>query len=125
MKYAAPGWLPSGHLMTIYASVARLPVRLPTVRERWELPDGDFVDVDRRSAPGPDDPVVVVCHGLEGSSRAGYVRGLLAQLRARGMGGVALNFRGCSGELNRLARFYHLGDTGDLRQVIDRLRAER
>jgi predicted alpha/beta-fold hydrolase len=124
MSYEAPRWLRNRHLMTILASVVRLPVRLPTRRERWELPDGDFVDVDRLEAHA-DAPMVVVCHGLEGSSRSGYVRGVMREAQAHGFAAVALNFRGCSGELNRLARFYHSGETGDLAHVIDRLRAER
>jgi len=69
--------------------------------------------------------VAVVCHGLEGSSRAPYVRGLAAALSARGVGVAALNFRGCSGTPNRLARFYHSGETGDLDHAVRRLAAER
>jgi predicted alpha/beta-fold hydrolase len=122
--YRAPRWLTNRHLMTVWASLVRLPRWLPVERQRWELPDGDFLDVDRLRAPD-DAPVVIVCHGLEGSSRAGYVRGLLAEAHARGLGGVAINFRGCSGELNRLARFYHSGDTGDLANVVERLVRER
>src|SRR5262245_26380221 len=99
--------------MTIWGSMVRLPQRMETRTERWELPDGDFVDVER--LPGPEgSPLVVVCHGLEGSSRAGYVRGLMAELRARDVEVMALNFRGCSGPLNRQGRLYHSGDTGDL-----------
>jgi predicted alpha/beta-fold hydrolase len=124
MSYVAARWLPNPHLMTIYASLARLPRRLPTRRERWELADGDFLDVDRLDGPAGA-PLVIVCHGLEGSSRAGYVRGVLAQLRARGLAALAMNFRSCSGEPNRLLRSYHSGETGDLEHVIDRLRAER
>jgi hypothetical protein len=124
-SYVAPGWLPNRHLMTIYASVARLPERLPIARERWELPDGDFLDVDRLAGPRPDAPLLLVLHGLEGSSRSGYVRGLLARARARGLAGLALNFRGCSGEPNRLARFYHSGDTGDLAHALERLTSEQ
>jgi predicted alpha/beta-fold hydrolase len=109
--------------MTVYGSVARLPRRIGFRRERWELPDGDFLDVDRLSSP-PSAPLVVICHGLEGSSRSGYVLGLAADLSSRGLGVVAMNFRGCSGELNRLPRFYHSGETGDLRYVLSRLAAE-
>jgi predicted alpha/beta-fold hydrolase len=99
-------------------------------RERWELPDGDFLDVDRylpepAGADPGDAPVVLVCHGLEGSSRASYVRGLVALALSRGLAALALNFRGCSGEPNRLPRFYHSGETGDLSLVVDRLAAER
>ncbi len=131
MTYAPARWLPSAHAMTVFASVARVFPRPGGRRERWELPDGDFLDVDRY-APDPsgggdprDAPVVTVCHGLEGSSRAPYVRGLVALALSRGMAALALNFRGCSGEPNRLPRFYHSGDTGDLAHVVERLAAER
>jgi len=123
--YAPARWLPGAHAMTVYASVAPVRPRPPQARERWELPDGDFLDVDRTAGDGPDAPVLVVLHGLEGSSRAPYVRGLVAAARARGLASVAVNFRGCSGEENRLARFYHSGETGDVGLVLDRLAAER
>lgn len=110
--------------MTIGGALWRLPVSLPVRRERWELPDGDFLDIDRLEGPVPHAPLGIVLHGLEGSSRAGYVRGTLAQLRARGLAGLALNFRGCSGEPNRLARSYHSGETSDLQRVVDRLIGE-
>jgi predicted alpha/beta-fold hydrolase len=122
MDYVAPRWLKNRHLMTVFGHVARWPRRLPVVRQRWELSDGDFLDVDRLEA-APGAPLVVVCHGLEASSRANYVRGLLAELRARGLSALALNFRGCSEE-NRLLRFYHSGETGDLDLVVERLRQE-
>jgi predicted alpha/beta-fold hydrolase len=67
---------------------------------------------------------LVVLHGLEGSSSSHYVLGLLAQAQARGWSGLALNFRGCSGELNRLLRSYHSGETGDLRELVRRVRSE-
>jgi predicted alpha/beta-fold hydrolase len=112
--------------MTVFASVARPFPRPRGRRERWELPDGDFVDVDRYapSPAAPGAPLLVVLHGLEGSSRAPYVRGLVALALARGVGAAALNFRGCSGEPNRLARSYHSGETADLAAAIDRLAAE-
>jgi hypothetical protein len=110
--------------MTVFASVARVFPRPRARRERWELPDGDFLDVDRYSA-GENAPVLVVCHGLEGSSRAPYVRGLVAVGLARGLAALAMNFRSCSGEPNRLPRFYHSGETGDLAHVVERLADER
>jgi predicted alpha/beta-fold hydrolase len=116
--------------MTVFASAARVFPRPRGRRERWELPDGDFLDVDRHE-PEPraraQDPAgtIVVCHGLEGSSRTGYVRGLVALALSRGLAALAMNFRGCSGEPNRLARFYHSGETGDLARVVERLAAER
>jgi predicted alpha/beta-fold hydrolase len=125
MSYATPRWLRGRHLQTVYASTVRLPIALPIVRQRWELPDGDFVDVDRLDADRADAPLVVVCHGLEGSSRAGYVRGLMRDLHRVGVASLALNFRSCSGEPNRLPRFYHSGETEDLGHVVDRLLGER
>ncbi|MHB8420747.1 MAG: YheT family hydrolase [Myxococcales bacterium] len=124
MSYEPARWLASPHLMTIYGRLARLPPRLPFRRERWELPDGDFLDVDRLER-SPAAPLLVVLHGLEGSSSASYVRGLAAEAFAQGLSSLAVSFRGCSGQLNRLARFYHSGDTGDLAQVLSRLVAER
>jgi uncharacterized protein len=97
--------------------------RLPLRRERLVTRDGDFVDLDWLDGP-PASPLALVLHGLEGSSRSHYVAGLLQLAHARGWRAVAVNFRSCSGELNRLPRFYHAGDTGDVDHVVRAL-AER
>lgn len=127
--YTPASWLPGANAMTVFASVARPLPRPVARRERWELPDGDFLDLDRSTPPGRDArdgvPLLVVCHGLEGSSRAPYVRGIVAEALSRGLGAVAINFRGCSGEPNRLARNYHSGETGDLAHVVERLVRDR
>ena len=124
MLFAPSPWLRGPHLMTVGGRLAPAPWDLPVRRERWELPDGDFLDVDRLEAPEAAAGIVVL-HGLEGSSRAGYVRLALAAAHACGLAAWALNFRGCSGEPNRLPRLYHSGETGDLAHAIDRLVAER
>jgi len=111
--------------MTVYASLVRLPPRTSVRRVRWELPDGDFLDVDRLEGAERDSPMLVILHGLEGSSRVGYVRGLLAYAKQRGLAALALNFRGCSGEPNRLLPSYHSGDTRDLATVVERLVTEQ
>lgn len=92
------------------------------VRERISTPDGDFVDLDLMPDPAPRAPVVLVLHGLEGSSERGYMRLALDHLFRRGLRGVALNFRSCSGEPNRTARFYHSGDTEDVGLALAHLR---
>jgi predicted alpha/beta-fold hydrolase len=115
--------LASPHLQSIYASLLRPTRTPPLVRQRLETPDGDFLDLDRLMAD-PRAPHLLVLHGLEGSSRAGYVAATVRAAAARGWGAVALNFRSCSGELNRQPRFYHSGETGDASFVLDRLRAE-
>jgi uncharacterized protein len=86
-------------------------------RERFDTPDGDFVDVDWR-AGGADAPLLLVLHGLEGTARSHYIGGLFDLAAARGWRAGVLYFRSCSGELNRLPRFYHSGDTGDLDHVL-------
>jgi hypothetical protein len=112
-------WCRNAHLQTIWGPLFRRG-RLPLRRERLETPDGDFVDLDWSDDDGlpARAPRLLVLHGLEGSSRSHYVVGLLQRGRAAGWRGVALNFRSCSGELNRLPRFYHSGETGDLAHVV-------
>ncbi len=110
---------------TIFANLWRPRPGPPVVRERWELPDGDFLDLDRATGLPPGAPAAVICHGLEGSSSAPYVRGLARALHARGVAATCLNFRTCGRELNRLPRTYHSGETGDLALVVERLAAER
>ena len=122
-SYAAPVWLPGGNLQTIYAArVARSNVAYR--RERWDTPDGDFVDVDWVDGP-PGAPLVVLFHGLEGSSHSHYALALMAEVRALGWSGAVYHFRGCSGENNRLARVYHSGDSAEIDWALRRLRAER
>jgi len=129
--YAAPAWLPGGHLQTIWP--ARL-VPLPRVayrRERWPTPDGDFIDVDF-AAPEPADPaapVLALFHGLEGNSGSHYARATMRHFADRGWRALVVHFRGCSGEPNLLLRAYHSGDSeeGDwvLRALHDRWPAAR
>lgn len=112
-------WCRNGHLQTIWGPLFR-GGRLLFRRERLSTPDGDFVDLDWLDGDGiaPGAARLLVLHGLEGSSQSPYVTGLLRTGRAAGWRGVALNFRSCSGELNRLPRFYHSGETGDLAWVV-------
>jgi predicted alpha/beta-fold hydrolase len=117
-------WLPGPHLQTVGARLLRSRLRVPLRRERVELSDGDFLDLDFAYEPlGKDDrrPVVLLLHGLEGSARSGYAMELYRVLRQRGAAAVGLNFRSCSGEPNRLPRMYHSGDTGDLHEVLSLL----
>jgi predicted alpha/beta-fold hydrolase len=93
---------------------------LPVSRERWDTPDGDFLDVDL--LPDTGGPVVLILHGLEGHTRRPYVRNCFHALREAGLVPVGLNFRACSGEPNRRIRTYHSGETGDLGFVLGRLR---
>lgn len=93
-------------------------------RQRVELPDGDFLDLDWLG-PTTSDHLVVILHGLEGSSSSHYVRALAHNLAAGGTPCVVMHQRGCGGEPNRLPRFYHGGETGDLRFVLEHCRRQR
>jgi predicted alpha/beta-fold hydrolase len=122
MNYRAPAWLPSGHLQTIYPAICVPKPAVAYRRERWSAADGDFVDVDFvDGAPGA--PLVVLFHGLEGSSDSHYARALMAALAARGWSGAVPHFRGCSGEPNLAPRFYHSGDAHEIDWIVRRLRA--
>ncbi|SFM34879.1 hypothetical protein SAMN05421721_103135 [Ectothiorhodospira mobilis] len=113
-------WLPGAHLQTVVPALLRPRVQLPLRRERLELPDGDFLDLDW--APAAAGPVILLLHGLEGSSRSPYAAGLMRCLHAAGFQALTMHFRGCSGEPNRLPRSYFAGDTGDLEHVVGVLR---
>jgi len=117
--YQAPWWLPGGHLQTIYAALAPAP-RIDWRRERWDTPDGDFIDLDWA---GTDGPLLAIFHGLEGSSNSPYARAITARARAQGWRCVVPHFRGCSGELNRLPRAYHSGDSAEIDWILSRLGA--
>lgn len=126
--YRPAMWLPGPHAQTIAGRLLRR-ARLPAFRrERIELPDGDFVDLDHPAggpAEGPpDQPVVLLMHGLEGSARRGYAVNVYRELARHGVRAIGLNFRSCSGEPNRAPRLYHSGDTADIEFVL-RLLADR
>ena len=122
MNYKAPFWLPSGHLQTIYPALCIAKPDVTFRRERWNAPDGDFIDVDFVDGK-PGQPFVVLFHGLEGSSNSHYARSLMADVAARGWSGAVPHFRGCSGEQNRAPRFYHSGDAAEIDWVVRRLQS--
>ncbi|MDX1606250.1 MAG: alpha/beta fold hydrolase, partial [Candidatus Competibacterales bacterium] len=119
-EFRPPWWLRGAHAQTLWPALLRPRPPLVLRRERLELADGDFLDLDW--CGGDTGPLVMVLHGLEGSSDSGYARGLLAAATRRGWRGVVLQSRGCSGTPNRLAKSYCAGDTGDLEHVVGLLR---
>ena len=140
MNDVAPWWLPGGHLQTIWPALfaRRGGVAPPQYRrERWDTPDGDFVDVDFLVHTGHGDvageatpktgtvgrPLLVLFHGLEGSSRSHYAEAFADWCAACGIAYAVPHFRGCSGELNRGPRAYHSGDFEEIDWILRRLRA--
>ena len=119
-----PAWWARGpHAQTLWGKLFRRRPPAGTRRERWDTPDGDFLDLERIDAP-LGAPRVVLLHGLEGSRRSHYVGGLFAAARARGWAVDLLLFRSCGDEPNRARRLYHSGETGDLDLVVRRVVAE-
>jgi uncharacterized protein len=117
--FRAARWLPGAHAQTLAGRLLRRPRPPAFTRERIELPDGDFIDLDHPAGPaGPETPLVLLLHGLEGSARRGYAINVYRELAARGVRAVGLNFRSCSGEPNRTHRAYHSGETGDMAFVL-------
>ena len=127
MKYEAPWWLPGGNLQTIWAALRaeRYVGGAPTFRrERWVTPDNDFVDVDFAEHPSqPDAPLLVIFHGLEGSSGSHYAEALTDAAKNRGWACSVPHFRGCSGELNHGPRAYHSGDFEEIDWILRRFKA--
>ena len=132
-NYTAPWWLPGGHAQTIWASLFsragpqndQAPIRYR--RTRWDTPDGDFIDLDwltdtKAPTAGPDRPLLVLFHGLEGNSEGHYAQAFARTAQAMGMDFVVPHFRGCSGEINRAPRAYHSGDYVEIAWVLERLR---
>ncbi len=105
------------HIQTVCGALWPVfPGGAPFRRERMELADGDFLDLDWLDTGSAD--TAVLCHGLEGSSRNRYVRRMAYCLAADGWNILAWNYRGCGGTPNRLLRAYHSGDSGDLHALL-------
>ncbi len=125
IDYRSPWWIPGGHAQTIIT--ARL-TRKPKVhyhRVRWDTPDGDFIDIDWTPQPARHDaPLLVMFHGLEGASDSHYALSLMSACEQAGWQGAVVHFRGCSGELNRLPRAYHSGDSREADWILRRFADE-
>ena len=108
-------WLSNAHAQTLYPTLMRHLKTPIDRRERFELPDGDFIDLAWAvNGLANDSPLVVFLHGLGGDANSTYVAGQLQAFNRRGWRAVLMHFRGASHESNRLPRAYHSGDTGDI-----------
>jgi predicted alpha/beta-fold hydrolase len=116
--YRPPLWLPDGHAQSIYPALFRKVTGVTYLRERIFTPDHDFLDLDWCAAYPAQQRLVILSHGLEGNSQAGYILGMVRHLRRHGYDCLAWNYRSCSGEMNRQRRFYHSGATEDLDLVV-------
>lgn len=117
-SYNPPLFFKNGHLSTIYAGLIRKVHGVEQIRTRITLADSDFLDLDWSYASTDSKKLVIIIHGLEGSSKRAYIRGSAKILSEAGYDVCAINLRGCSGEANKLYRSYHSGATDDLASVI-------
>jgi predicted alpha/beta-fold hydrolase len=119
--YHPPFWYRGRHLQTLWGPLLRHWRRPPLRRERLHTPDDDFIDLDWLAGAPEQGPLLLILHGLEGSVRSHYARGLLRGAAALGWRAAVMHFRSCSGEVNRLPKLYHSGETSDLEWVIGEL----
>ncbi len=115
-----PGWwLRFGHINTIFSAMSRRIDDVAYLRERFELSDGDFVDLDW-SRQGSK-KLVIALHGLEGNAQRPYIKGMIRYFNANKWDAMGLNFRGCSGEPNRKVVTYHMSKIDDLAEVVEKI----
>jgi hypothetical protein len=116
-SYSPPPLLKNPHLQTILPSLFRKVRGVVYQRSRLNTPDNDFIDIDYCGLDRGR--LAILLHGLEGNSQRAYMLGMVKALNRSGWDALAINFRGCGGEPNKLARFYHSGDTEDLKLALD------
>lgn len=109
----------NGHFSTIYSAKLRPSPNLIQQRERIQLLDSDFLDIDWSFAKMPSQKVAILLHGLEGNAQRVYMKGQAKFLNQNGWDAAAVNFRGCSGEANLSYQSYNAGKTDDLEAVIN------
>ncbi|XZG69855.1 YheT family hydrolase [Chitinibacteraceae bacterium HSL-7] len=119
--YRAPRWLPGGHTQTVYPATLMWQKPLHYRRESWVTPDLDTIVADWIDGRAGT-PIVVLFHGLEGSSGSHYARALFRYIYPRGWRGVVPHFRTCGNVSNRLPRSYHAGDSEEIDWILRRLR---
>lgn len=124
-NYTPPLLFRNGHFATIYSGIVRSVNGVVQNRERIVLSDGDFLDLDWSRAQGPSKKLVVLLHGLEGDAQRPYITGSAKILNQNGYDACSVNYRGCSGEPNKMYRSYHSGATEDLIEVLDHICSTR
>ncbi len=117
--YSPPFIFKNGHISTIYPNIVRKITGVHQKRERVELDDTDFIDVDWSYTESKDSKnLAIIVHGLEGNAQRQYMVGLAKYLNLNNRDVLAINLRNCSGEVNRLYRSYNAGVSDDLDQII-------
>lgn len=114
-------WLKNRHLQTLFPVLFPLKIKLQLIREDFNLPDGDVLQLDWTVNKKENKPLVILLHGLEGSSSSPYIQRMMKTALEKGFRAVCMNFRGCAGTPNKLLRAYHAGETEDLNLFLNYL----
>lgn len=120
-SYQPPFFFRQGDLSTIYSAKIRRVQHSVEKREKYELSDGDFVNLDWNFASKPSETCILLLHGLEGGSDRPYIRGTAKHFTENNIDVCAMNFRSCGGEMNRFYGCYHSGQTSDLQEILNYL----
>lgn len=120
-EYNPPLLFKNGHFSTLYSGLVRTIDGVDQERERISLPDGDFLDLDWSYSENPTHTLTILLHGLEGNGQRPYITGSAKHCNLNGGDACAVNFRSCSGEMNKLYRSYHSGATEDLEAVVQHI----
>lgn len=112
----------NAHMQTLLPFLLKKSVHKKFTQQTLELDDGDFLDLSWLGQPEDGKPIAVLFHGLEGSTDSHYVKTIMQSFQQQGWTGLLMHFRGCSHRLNRLPRFYHSGETGDARYLLEWLK---
>jgi len=123
-SYKAPAFFKNAHISSIYAATLRKVDFSFICQNRIELSDGDFLDIERSFYSPQNNKIIILLHGLAGNANRPYMLGMAKKFKAKGWDVASMNFRSCSGEMNRLYRSYHAGATEDLQAVITHLQRE-
>ncbi len=126
IKFKAALGMKNRHVQTLYSSFFRKQKQLEVEVEKFILEDGDFLEAywHKIKNPHANTPIVVLFHGLAGSHKSPYIKGLMRELSGAGFNSVLMHFRSCSGKMNNLPRSYHSGETGDAFYFIKSLKKQ-
>lgn len=120
MEYNPPWIFKFAHINTCFPTFFR-KIKIKFTRERINTPDGDFLDLDWYK--NSNDKILILCHGLEGSSNSQYIHATAKYFGEKGWDTLAMNYRGCSGEMNKKPCLYHSGFTSDLELLIEKVKS--
>ncbi len=114
-------WLKNKHLQTLFPVLYPYKIKLKLIREDFHLPDGDVLQLDWTANKNEKKSLIVLLHGLEGSSSSPYIQRMMKRALDKDFRAVCMHFRGCGGTPNKLLRAYHAGETGDLNLFLNYL----